>query len=369
VIAPILAELARVSDPAAIEMSHRLLNCGDLGLARAIGHAFGLQRMRPDLLDGEPALLRTLVEYPDPAGIVPAAALGAARFLGPEHRGFAVELFTRVPVEPQMPVLNEFMFDFGPSGSLKWTLLTVHDQAVFLNALRGVPSIGSFEAAQFLSMLSEIEPNAVIDLLCARIESVENAGYSTEFQALPFSWMVPLRFRNRVDFPDLLRRVREWIAAVPESVLRRYLGADLFKAVAGRFDEQARQIIEEYLDQPDSQRMKTVAAILREAPRSLVWDTEFVRKCLQAADACGDESLHAVQGGLYNALVSGSQWEWSGQPLQHEVGQRHTAAKLAGEAVPGSLEEQLYRSLSQAAPQWIDDDELKFDLPTDGRSW
>lgn len=66
-------------------------------------------------------------------------------------------------------------------------------------------------------------------------------------------------------------------------------------AVAGPFDAQTRQVIEEYLDQPDLARMKTIATMLRGAPCTVVWDADFVRICLRAADACGEKSLNAVR--------------------------------------------------------------------------
>ena len=65
--------------------------------------------------------------------------------------------------------------------------------------------------------------------------------------------------RERDDFPDLLRQVREWIAGGPDSIWRRYLGSELFATVAGIFDTQTRQVIEEYLSEPDEIKMNTVS--------------------------------------------------------------------------------------------------------------
>ncbi len=368
VISPVVSALAQADDPRVVHLAHRLLATGDIALARQIAYGFGLQRLRTDLLDGESALLHALVEHPD--CIVVTAALGAVRVLAGSHRDLAVELLTGVPADRKDVALAEFTMAFGPHGALSWTDLDQHHKDEFLNSLRTTESIASYEIAQFLAMLSRDDPHSVIGLLTARVENVEGGGADLRiYRALPFSWLVPLQFRDCDEFPDLLRRVREWLAAEPGSLWRHYLGADLFHSIAGPFDAQTRQVIKEYLDQPDLARMKTVATMLRGAPGTLVWDADFVRICLRAADACSEESLNAVQSALHSALRTGGRWSAIGQPYPQDIEQRDTAARLAALAVRGSVEEQFYRALSQSAEKWIDRSMSQLDLPADGREW
>jgi hypothetical protein len=336
-------------------------------LARQIAHGFGLQRFRTDLLDGESALLHTLVEHPD--RIVITAALGAVHFLTAQHRDLAVEILTGVPADRKDVALAEFTMAFGPHGALSWTNLAQRHKDEFLDALRTTASIDSYEIAQFLAMLSRDDPHSVIGLLTARVENVEGGANLRTYSALPLSWPVPLQFRDCDDFPDLLRRVREWLAAAPGSLWRHYLGADLFRSITGPFDAQTRQVIKEYLDQPDLVRMKTVATMLRGAPGSLVWDADFVRVCLRAADACSEESVNAIQSALHSALRTGGRWSAIGQPYPQDIEQRDTAARLAALTVRGSVEEQFYRALSLSAEKWIDRSMFGLDLPADGREW
>ena len=44
------------------------------------------------------------------------------------------------------------------------------------------------------------------------------------------------------------------------------MGAQIFAAVAGRFDEQARAILMEALESDDTSQIEAAGAILREAP-------------------------------------------------------------------------------------------------------
>jgi hypothetical protein len=369
-ISAIMSALAQVGDTRVVGLACRLLATSDIGLARQVAHAFGIQRARTSLLVGEARLLRTLVKYPDPDGIVTAAALGAVRHIAGSHRDLAIELLTSILAEQNAgPALSEFAVAFGPNGPLAWENLAQHYRNAYLDALRAAPSIGTYEISGFLALLSLQDPQAVINLLTGRVASVEAGTRPGTYIAIPYSWPVPLRFRDRDDFPDLLRRVREWLAAAPGSIWRQHLGSDLFATVAGSFDTQTRQVIEEYLTEPDRTKIKTVSTMLRGAPRTLVWDTDFVSHCLRAADQCGAESLATVQNALHTAVLTGGRWTTPGQPYPEDVEQRDTASQLATRAVRGSVEEHFYRSLSQSAETWIDRTMSEDHLSADGRDW
>lgn len=367
VVAAVMSTLAQSGDPRVVGLAQQLLETGNVIVAREIAHGFGLQRYRRDLLEGEPSLLRSLVQHPD--SIVVGATLGAVQFLAEQHQDLALELFAAVPSDRKDTSLAAFTMAFGPHGKLSWANLLPYQKDEFIKALRDAVSIDSYETVQFLAMLSRDDPHRVIDLLTERIKRMENSDHRPGYRPLPFSWVEPLQFRTRDDFPDLLRRVREWLAADPDSAWRHYFGSDLFSSVAGTFDEQTRQVIEEYLCEPDATRMRTVAMMLRGAPRSLVWDSAFVRKCLRAADECGDKSLSAVQSALHSALTTGGRWAAMGQPYPEDVEQRDMATRLAEQAVRGSVEEQFYHALSQSAERWIDRSISELNPPTDDREW
>ena len=62
-----VSALAQLGNPCAVVIAKQLLDTNDVSLARQVAHAFGIQRGRANLLDGEPVLLRTLVEHSDAA--------------------------------------------------------------------------------------------------------------------------------------------------------------------------------------------------------------------------------------------------------------------------------------------------------------
>ena len=178
-----------------------------------------------------------------------------------------------------------------------------------------------------------------------------------------------LPFRQSARFSDLLRQLREWLAAAPQSWPRAHLGGDLFALVAGPFDDQVLDVVFDYTDTPDPAKMKVVATILRRVPRELVWNVEVVRRVLRAADRCGTNSLQAVQGALIGAASRGGRSTTPGQPFPEDVEQLDRAEALAASCLPGSVEEQFYQMLAESARNSIAWTTNDIDRPDDQRNW
>jgi transcriptional regulator with XRE-family HTH domain len=349
-----------------VALGRRLMESRSVAMARQVAFAFGIQRGQARMLDDEPDLLRVLASHED--RIVRAAALGAVRYIAMENKELAIDLL--ISAVPDGLGLEEFASVFGPPpiGSLAWPDLSAEQKNTFLRALVTYPSIDEYEIELFLTQLAHTEPLTVVELLEARVEAIEEErtpGYSP----LPHHWQIAPPFREHDDFPELLRQVREWIGASPESAWRNYLGADVFAVVAGPFDAQVIDIIDEYLGAPDPSKMRVLASILRKADRSLVWDLDFVRRCLRAADRCGEQSLGAVQASLRAAISAGGRWGTPGQPFAEDVEQRHKAAELADSCIRGSVEEQFYRGLVESANRLIDWAVRDTARPPDDRAW
>lgn len=367
-LAIMLIALAVREDPVTLTLAQRLLATGDTAVARQVAHAFGLQRSRPGtVLPGEDALLRALVAHDDP--VVHGAALGAVRSLGPAHRQLAVDLLTMADPQKQGFALREAALLVGPHGPLSWHELPEPYKERFFAALLPASSLEDFETGELLVMLSHDEPERVLRLLTGRIEAIEAGGTPSGFSPLPHSWPHSLRFREHERFPQLLRALRAWLTQDPKTGWRAYLGSELFTAVVGSFDDQTRQVVEEYLGEPDPVKITAVAVMLRGAPREVVWDLPFVRRVLSAAAYCGPESLGAVQGALYSAMFAGGRWAAPGQPFPEDVAQEQAATALAVKCTPGSLEEQFYRALAESARRWIDLAVQEVGPASDGRSW
>lgn len=360
-----LAAMGHVAGDRAVHWGRTLMGSGNTELTREVAHAFGIQRGRGDLLDGEGDLLRELAAHGD--NVVRRAALGAVHAIAAQHKDLAVELLTAsLPVERGDFDAFALAVAGPPYSQLSWSDLSKDQQSAFLAALAAAPSIDGYEIGQFLAKLARTEPLAVIELLEARVESPLHQVTGMH-SPLPFRWHVTPPFRDHDDFPHLLRQIRDWIAADPESTRRRYLGVHIFELVAGPYDGRVTDVIDEYLDGSDPVKIKVAAAMLSKAPRTLVWDVRFVRRCLRAADRHGDASLRRMRGALYNASNSGMRSGTPGQPYPEDVEEHAKATELADGCATGSVEEQFYRDLAASALDRIQD--VTDELPPDGRDW
>jgi len=369
-ISIVLTALGGVGHPQAVPAAWKILAARDTQLARRVAHAFGIQRGRPgQLLPGEDSLLRALVTHDDPG--VHGAALGALRTLGPQHRELALTLLSEAPPERPGFAWQQVAAAAGPAGrtfgTLDWKTLPDDYKDRFFRVMETAPVIEDYETMQLLAELSHDDPYRVVNLLIRRVRRAEG-GVSDGYEPLPLRWVDGLRFREHEAFPDILHRLYEWLAEEPGSPLRRHYGSELFALAAGPFDAEVRSVLDHYLAEPDQGKVTALAAILEGVPQSTVWDTDFVRRCLQAASRCGAESLDAVQTALYRAVLTGLSLGIPGAsadgPAQHQV----TAAQLASQCPSGSHEQRFYRALAASAEEWARRRE-DWDVPPDRRQW
>lgn len=365
----VLISMAHVDGPRALDAAWRLVATGSTALAGQVAVAFGTQRGRTDLIEGEEELLRSLVAHNEPW--VHAHALAAASQLARTRPSLAIELLTIVPPERVGFAFGEFAMAVARSGTLSWSDVPAQYKDRYFAALAKVERLDDYPTQELLIELSYSEPHRVLDLLIKRCEAQEEggAGEAIRIFPLPNSPARPYKFRESTEFPSILRRLRDWLATAPPRGWRPINGPQLFSLVAGDYGPEVVQVIAEYFDQPDATRMAAVALMTRHAPDSLIWNLEFTRRCLQAAQLVGHESLSRVSGALSSALFTGNRYGSFWQPIHDAGPAQQRASDLADQCQPGTVEQEFYRSIEQTARTWsarfTDDDELAMD----GRRW
>lgn len=363
----VLIALAQVDGPRALDAAHRLLATGSSLLTWQVAVAFGTQRGRTELIDGEGELLRTLISHSEPA--VHAHALVAVHNLARTHPDLAVELLTIVPPEREGFAFGEFAMAVGPTGPLAWNDVPEQYKDRYFAALARVERLDNFPTEELLVDLSRSEPHRVLDLLIKRSEIHEEGGAAIRMSPLPNHPARAYRFSESAEFPSILRELREWLAATRPGGWRPIYGPQLFTLVADDYGPEVEQVIAEYFDQPDPVRMATVALMVRHAPNSLVWDIEFTRRCLHAAQQAGRESLNQVMGALSGALFTGNRFGSFWQPIQDATVIQQRASELTDRCQPGTVEHEFYRSTEETARTWANRFASDSDLQMDGRRW
>ncbi|MGW4394937.1 helix-turn-helix transcriptional regulator [Amycolatopsis nivea] len=336
----------------AMELAQALVDTPNIADTRAVAHAFGWGRgTRSVLLEGEADLLLTLIAHDDPD--VRRLAVSAARFLRNDQQ-LALQLISNIRLADSTAVAAEVAGLLTTPGAVSWKQLTEAQTADLLEQLRTCPSIDDFHISCLLAEMSAARPEKTLEFLVRRAETYERHPSPTEYDVLPFHWDKPLRFRDSKDFERLLRGVLMWIAEAPQSWTRSQMGAEIFNAVAGPFDEQVRKLLSDAVTSGDGQQMLAVAAILSHAPRGFIWkNTDFVITCLRAAEVHGNDCLQAIRGGVHSALIRGTRTGRPGQPFQEDVEQRDKANEIANTLSPESVEHRFYQDLGSAAESQI----------------
>lgn len=365
-----LGRLAESDPDLALEHARQLLELRSWFVTRQVAHAFGWGRgPRDELAEGEFELLEQFAMHEDT--VVRESVVWAARAVSTRQPARAADLLVRIRFADSVEVADEVCSVLGGQGGLSWSSLSETQVGALVEQLRLSPTIDRFHVVTLLSELSQHDPECVVRMLIDRVERAEQEDLSsTAFQALPHRWREGLKVRNHPRFVEVLRHVRDWIADNPSSWRRLYMGAELFSAVAGQFDNSVIDVLDEAIRSGQRAQIKAVGAILREAPRSLVWErSDFVGRVLAAAQQHGEDCLGQVSSGLHAAVVSGVRSRTPGHPADEDIEQREKSSEIAARFPRDSLERRFYQSLRDAAErsmQWeLDRDSELFD----GRDW
>ena len=369
VLAVALSALASECPTEAMNAISGLLRTNDRRVRGGVAQALGWNRgLRTTLLEGELNLLAELARDPDES--VRLGVVRAAQRLARDQKSAAVALITEVPFADSATVADAVLQLFGPRGELEWQPLPSEQAEGMLLQLRDCPSIEGYNTTSFLSHLAEDRPAAVIRLLEERIERSEQINSIGTYRALPVHWGQVIAVRGNSDFAGLLRQIRGWIAAKADSWHRQEMGAELFRTIAGPFDTSVVRVLDEGLSSGESDQVSAVAAILRKAPRDVVFnEVEFVRRALRAASRSGEIDVRRVAGALHTAASSGLRTGILGQPFELDVEQRDRAREIAAELPQGSVEHNFYQSMAEATERYMRWYMTLDEQFADGRDW
>lgn len=364
----VLGRLGDVAPDQLIEAAESLLALQLPAIDIVVSQSFGWNRgLRSSLIEGELELLRTFAANPDPW--IRQSAIIAAQRIASEHQQTAIDLLASVSFRDEPRLADEMFTPLTEAGgSLRWELLSPAQQAKIKEQLVEMLEVDGYSLMRFLSRMSATHPLEVIDLFRARILTAEALDQLGAYQPVPLHWDVPLRIRRHDDFLPVLRELRDWIAE-GDSWVRREMGATLFAAASGGFDDAVLAIISEGLTGASQNSVDGVAAILRKGPRAIIYsEVQFVLEALDAASRFGEECERTMRGALWAAIVTGSRVGTPGQPFPEDLQQRDECARIAATLPKGSPGEQFYTALSQSADESIRQ-EAELDARDDRRDW
>lgn len=365
---PVILSAFALNDPAAaLQEFNALYNEPSRERRRSVSQAIGWNRGGRELHSGELDLMLRLAADPDV--IVRQNVARAAQLLAQSHIVEATRLIAALRFGDDANLADDIFCSFRRDVGISWSNFSEAELQLIRNDLIALPEIDGYSVSSALAGRSATHPNWVIELLLDRIQIRESQDGARNYAPLPYHWDTPLRIRDSPDFVLSLTGILDWIARGPDSWTRRDAGADLFAAAAISYDSQVTEILASALASGAELKTRAVIAILRKAPRTLIWEQpDFVSRVLHAADRLGEDARRAMAGALRGATTSGTRIGTPGQPFPETIEQRDKSRGIANGLPAGSIEKQFYADMADSADRDIVR-EAEDDLPNDGRSW
>lgn len=371
----VLGRLTEDKPDEVIALARKLLDTNDKNVCIGTAQAFGWNRAaRSELLPGELELLRDLAVHED--WQVRIAVINAVHTIAKSDPLEAASLLLTIKIDDSQQLIQEFCGMLGSYGQLQWSELAPDQQDVALKQLEACESLSDHHITDFLAVVAKTNPDRVVELMMKRVEhdeqKPEDDATDWKYQPVPYHWEGDLSMRSHPKFGAILREIRDWIAAKPDSSWQRIrLGSEIFKHVTGgQFNDTVVAVLDEAINSGNSAQFSALTAIVHDIPRRVIWENvPLVTRILHAGEQLGGDHLKYVSSAMHSAVVSGTRSGTPGQPFPEDIEQKDNAGRIANSLPPGSIEKKFYKSLERSADasmlRHAEDDERHMD----NRDW
>jgi len=364
----VLSVMGRSKDPEFIALIRKGMEKNDTVINRCISRALGWALNNVEALPEEIEIVETISHSED--AWTRRNIVRAVKRFPKDKKTKAIEILTSMDITDSKEVADEVLGEFETKyGTFETEDLTKTQMDKVFESLVLTPAIDEYQTELFLSKTSLSHPMETAKLFMDRIEHKENNPNTEfgEYEAFPFRWRKSegLKFHETDQYEEVLRTVRNWSTANPDSWIRIRYGADLFRSVSAGYDEVTLKVLDEWIASANEHQLEAAASLLTEAGNIFVWDKkEFVIKLLERANTFGEACYHNVCSSLYHSVVSGVKSGTPGQPFQEDIDQRDKSHEMMQELTYGSPAYKFYESIYNRAKREIDlqsYDEEEFD--------
>ncbi len=360
--------LANAGDAGAIAYASSMLAADDTKLQWSAASGLAWNRAgRVGLLPGEDTVLAAMAAHDN--ADVRAMAGRAAFSIGFADTAAALDLLAKVEFRGSARVAANTLSGFVLQGPLNWSDTAPTLRASVLNQLVDLGSIDEYEIMGALSELSLIDPLRVTRLLMKRIDR-QTELQSLDYDALPYQWDPALRIQYTANLARCLAEVRDWMTRRGHDRPTYHLqddGAELYKLVAGDWNDQALATLSDFGDAPTEAALVTAARLLAHAPVAvLLAQVPLVANLLHRAESLGKDSAELVLRALLTK--TGVFTTWGGQSQQDEQ-ELEQARRIMRDVPRGSIERRFFEQLAERIEVQLS---WTVDRPSpqhDGRGW
>lgn len=193
-----------------------------------------------------------------------------------------------------------------------------------------VPSLDDYHLGKFIAFAAKKSPRETVQMLLRRVEQSDRV--TSGYEPLP-----PLGIQHKLeglnlapDYADLLRSVRDRILATGNTLESFTYLPELFSAVTVNFSPPALEVLNEWVESGEAEKVEAASRLLKEADKHFVFEESvFTENLLEKAYAAGDDCYAHVADNLHCQAVSGEREGVPGEPFPQEIALRDKARAAA----------------------------------------
>lgn len=330
------------------------------------GIAFGYSRgwWGSELNNEDLEIITNLLEKSDKT-VKGYAIASLAMFSDTALKNQVIKLAIDIDISDDCELADDLCSIFQPRSGIDIADLKTDEIEKILSKLEGVTTLESnvhgrgLWICNFLNLCSEKIPDKVIELLIKRIDIANRTRIDTShkyYQPLPY-----LEFHNCLkgifsspNYKSILRKVRDRIICNERDIFWIPL---LFSEISKNYSSESLEILNEWIDTGDKDKIIGVGFLIRKAPMNFVFDNaEFVSKLIETSYNISTECYYSISESLNCEEGSEAKSGIFGEPFPIDVKLRDLGLKYAEKYQKGSPTERFYYSLSKSARKTIEHD-------------
>jgi transcriptional regulator with XRE-family HTH domain len=274
-------------------------------------------------------LLRSLLA--DDSNWVAQSAIMALRSIPKEKPSLVIELSRAANIGTSKVLADDLLTVFTFNQLHGFDQLAVKDVEIILEKLMAVPELDGHWIEEFLAASSKKFAKETAEFFRRR---VERASDNEDWKYRPANngpyGHVPLRFRESVDYAELVRTIAEWMrAGKSRPYLFGYRARELFETMFGPFDGETVKFLEDWIATSDADDLLLIADIVGEAHHNFVFaHRPFVERFLTKAQQIGSDTLKGAISSLYGSAISGLRTGTAGEPMPRDLEMKQACEEI-----------------------------------------
>jgi hypothetical protein len=282
-------------------------------------------------------------------------------------------LILNVDIGNNLELAKHLCGKIGTTYGLSSDYLSNNEVELLLKKLVTIPEISDHEIENFLAIAFKHNPLAVIQFLLDRIR-YRKVNELPSYNYTPIPYQDAYKFFVSLPEPeaysDILRQVRDKIF---DGEGERYFIPILFHALSMvkngesskpyyyedenlTFSSTSLEILEEWINSEDAEKIKEASYLLSKAPRSLILEqVDFISNLASRADEISQDCFLSVLQNLPGVSWTGAIWVTPQQPIPELIQFKDECLKIAETFLPLSASRRCYEELAKVFQKTNDD--------------